>query len=48
MSELGVSSGGRHSMDTMPPSRRNLQGRLAIVFRNGAAVVANLEGKVKK
>lgn len=48
MLELGASSGGRHSMDTMLPSRRNLQGRPVTVCQNGVAVVADLERRIRK
>lgn len=48
MSELGVSSGGRHFMDMMPPSRRNPLGRHVIVGPNGAASAVDLERRTRK
>lgn len=35
-------------MDTMLPSRRNLQGRPVTVCQNGVAVVSGLERRIRK
>jgi hypothetical protein len=48
MSGLDVSSGGRHSMDMMPPSRRNPLGKHVIVGQNGVAAVLDLERRTRK
>jgi len=48
MWELGVSSGGMHSMDMMLLLRRNHQGRHVIVGQNGASCVVDQERRIGK